>query len=149
LLCLLPASANWAIFLRQTKMFWLFFIKLFFCVGSHTEHRCDALRELEKAASKCNWSIEFREVYGGSIIKWKLTWNGTIPRLVLRSSLLLDRNISHQLQERRCCLTCHTGAKNKSVTQLTLTGSTLGWQPLQRKRVIIQSYQKEFSPTLL
>jgi hypothetical protein len=25
-------------------------------------------------------------------------------RLVLRSSLLLDRNFSHQLQERRCCL---------------------------------------------
>ncbi len=31
-----------------------FLHQIIFCVGSHTEHRCDALIELEKAASKCN-----------------------------------------------------------------------------------------------
>jgi len=31
-----------------------FLHQIIFCVGSHTERRCDALRELEKAASKCN-----------------------------------------------------------------------------------------------
>jgi hypothetical protein len=33
-----------------------FLHQVIFCVGSHTEHRCDALRQLEKAAIKFNRS---------------------------------------------------------------------------------------------